>query len=216
MTVSVIGHSAKIEVITSVQRRRRWNGAEKMRMVEETYEPDATVSLVARRHGVAPNQLFTWRRLAAQGALTAAAAGEEVVPASEHRALQQQLRELHRLLGKKTLKVEILKEVLEQAGPKKDCCFAHRCQVRAVPGERDRLDYRDRALEPDGPDGAFDPKAAWPPGCPGRRASRPDQGRHRPDADLWLSPRPCHFAACRRGGGKSSRTEPQAGLAGHA
>ena len=39
--------------------------------------------------------------------------------ASEHRALQQQVRELHRLLGKKTLEVEILKEVLEQAGPKK-------------------------------------------------------------------------------------------------
>ena len=66
-----------------------------------------------------PNQLFTWRRLAAQGALTAAAAGEEVVPASDHRALQQQIRELQRLLGKKTLEVEILKEVLEQAGPKK-------------------------------------------------------------------------------------------------
>src|SRR5262245_18175806 len=37
-----------------------------------------TVSLVARRHGVAPNQLFTWRRLVAQGALTAAGSGEEV------------------------------------------------------------------------------------------------------------------------------------------
>jgi hypothetical protein len=32
-------------------------------MVEETFEPGTTVSLVARRHGVAPNQLFTWRRL---------------------------------------------------------------------------------------------------------------------------------------------------------
>jgi transposase len=90
-----------------------------MRMVEETYEPGATVSLVARRHGVAPNQLFTWRRLAAEGALTATTAGEEVVPASEHRALQQQVRELHRLLGKKTLEGEILKEVLDQAAPKK-------------------------------------------------------------------------------------------------
>jgi transposase len=112
-------HSPKIEVVTSVQRRRRWSAAEKIRMVEETYQPDASVSLVGRRHGVGPNQLFTWRRLAAQGALTAAAAGEEVVPASEHRALQQQVRELQRLLGKKTLEVEILKEVLEQAGPKK-------------------------------------------------------------------------------------------------
>jgi transposase len=43
-------HSAKIEVITSVQRRRRWNGAEKMRMVEETYEPEATVSGARRTH----------------------------------------------------------------------------------------------------------------------------------------------------------------------
>jgi transposase-like protein len=41
-----------------------------------------TVSLVARRHGVAPNQLFTWRRLVVQGALTAAGSGEQVVPAS--------------------------------------------------------------------------------------------------------------------------------------
>ena len=33
---------------------------EKVRMVEQTFEPGMTVSLVARRHGVAPNQLFTW------------------------------------------------------------------------------------------------------------------------------------------------------------
>jgi transposase len=74
-------------------------------MVEETFEPGMTVSLVARRHGVAPNQLFTWRRLVAQGSLTAAGSGEEVVPASDYRALHNQVRELHRLLGKKTLEV---------------------------------------------------------------------------------------------------------------
>ena len=89
-------------------------------MVEETFEPGMTVSLVARRHGVAPNQLFTWRRLVAQGGLTAAGSGEEVVPASDYRALQNQVRELHRLLGKKTLEAEILKEALEHAtGSKK-------------------------------------------------------------------------------------------------
>ena len=101
----------KVEVVTSVQRRRRWSAAEKMRMVDESQEPGASVSLVARRHGVNPNQLFTWQRLAAHGALTAAAAGEEVVPASEHRALQQQIRELHRLLGKKTLEAELLEGI---------------------------------------------------------------------------------------------------------
>jgi transposase len=119
MTVSMTGNPGEIEVITSVQRRRRWTAAEKVRLVEETYEPGATVSSVARRHGVAPNQLFTWRRLVAQGGLTAAGAGEEVVPASEYRALQGQVRELQRLLGKKTLEVEILKEALEHTGAKK-------------------------------------------------------------------------------------------------
>src|SRR6476661_446629 len=74
--------SDRVEVITSVQRRRRWTASEKVRMVEETFEPGMTVSLVARRHGVAPNQLFTWRRLVAQGGLIAAGSGEEVVPAS--------------------------------------------------------------------------------------------------------------------------------------
>jgi transposase len=57
-------------------------------IVAETYEPGRTVSLVARRHGIAPNQLFLWRRLAAQGALTATGAEEEVVAASDYRALQ--------------------------------------------------------------------------------------------------------------------------------
>jgi transposase len=42
------------------------------------------------------------------------------VPASSFRAQQEQIRELQRLLGKKTLEVEILKEALEvAAGPKK-------------------------------------------------------------------------------------------------
>ena len=102
------------------QPRRRWTAAEKVRMVEETFEPGMTVSLVARRHGVAPNQLFTWRRLVVEGALTAAGSGEQVVPASDYRALQGQVRELQRLLGKKTLEAEILKEALEHAtGSKK-------------------------------------------------------------------------------------------------
>src|SRR6266404_1448561 len=115
----------RVEIITSVQRRRRWTAPEKVRMVEETFEPGMTVSLVARRHGVAPNQLFTWRRLVAQGSMTAAGSGEEVVPASDYRTLQNQVRELHRLLGKKTLEAEILKEALEHAtGSKKTTAAA--------------------------------------------------------------------------------------------
>jgi transposase len=64
--VSMTNPPNHIEVVTSVQRRRRWTASEKVRRVEETFEPGMTVSLVARRHGVAPNQLFTWRRTAIQ------------------------------------------------------------------------------------------------------------------------------------------------------
>lgn len=54
--------------------------------------------------------------------LTAAAAGKEVVPASEYRALEAQVRELHRLLGKKDMENELFREAVSRAvGPKKNC-----------------------------------------------------------------------------------------------
>ena len=117
--MSMTGKIEQVEVITSVQRRRRWSAEEKATIVQETYAPGMSVSLVARRHGIAPNQLFTWRRLYASGALSAVGAGEEVVAASEYRALQHQVRELQRLLGKKTLENEILRDALDLVQPKK-------------------------------------------------------------------------------------------------
>jgi transposase-like protein len=94
MPVPMTGKIEHVEVITPVQRRRRWSAEEKAAIVQETHAPGMSVSLVARRHGAAPNQLFTWRRLYASGALSAVGAGEEVVAASEYRALQRQAREL--------------------------------------------------------------------------------------------------------------------------
>ena len=117
--MSMTGNNPKGEVLRGPERRRRWAAAEKIAIVAETHEPGVTVSLVARRHGVAPNQVFSWRRLAAQGALTAAGAEEEVVPASDYRALQIQLRDAQRLLGKKIMEAEILKEALDIAGGQK-------------------------------------------------------------------------------------------------
>jgi transposase len=114
------GHTPKIEILAGPERRRRWSSTEKLSIVQETYEAGATVSLVARRYGIQPNQLFNWRRLASQGALTATSCEEEVVPLSDYRALQSQVRELHRLLGKKTMENEILKEAHDVAsGTKK-------------------------------------------------------------------------------------------------
>lgn len=108
----------EVEVL-AVQRRRRWTAAEKLAMVRETYEAGQSVSLVARRHGVNPNQVFHWRKLEREGALTAVGAGESVVPATELDAARRQIRELQRLLGKKTLENEILKEAVELARERK-------------------------------------------------------------------------------------------------
>src|SRR4051794_23085853 len=58
---------SRVEVITSVQRRRRWSAAEKVRLVEEAMQPGMSVSFVARRAGIAPSQLFAWKRMAATG-----------------------------------------------------------------------------------------------------------------------------------------------------
>src|SRR5262249_9415549 len=69
-TVSMTNSTDRVEIITSVQRRRRWTAPEKVRMVEETFEAGMTGNLVAPRPWVAPNQLFTLRRLVAQGSLT--------------------------------------------------------------------------------------------------------------------------------------------------
>ena len=117
--MSMTGNIDRVEVITSVQRRRRWSAEEKAAIVQETHAPGMSVSLVARRHGIAPNQVFKWRQLYADGALSAVGAGEEVVAAAEYRALQHQVRELQRLLGKKTLENEILREALDLTQPKK-------------------------------------------------------------------------------------------------
>jgi transposase-like protein len=112
-------HTDTVEVITTDQRRRRWSVAEKAALVSRTYEPGMTVSLVARQAGVAASLLFQWRRLERQGALTAVSAGESVVPASELAAARAEIAKLQRILGKKTLENEILKEAVEVAAAKK-------------------------------------------------------------------------------------------------
>ena len=80
---SMTGPKSKEAEVLGAERRRRWSAVEKVGMVRETYEPGMTLSLVARRHGINPNQLFHWRKLERIGALTAVEAGGTVVPAAE-------------------------------------------------------------------------------------------------------------------------------------
>ncbi len=109
----------KVEVLAGPERRRRRSLEEKLAMVQETYEPGKTVSLVAQQHGVNPNQLFRWRKLHREGSLAAVQAGEEVVPASQFAAALKEIQALQRLLGKKTMEVEILREAVEFGRAKK-------------------------------------------------------------------------------------------------
>jgi transposase len=52
----------QVEVITSVERRRRWSAAEKERLVAASFEPGAVISALAREAGLHPSQLYGWRR----------------------------------------------------------------------------------------------------------------------------------------------------------
>lgn len=54
--------NTQIEVITSVERLRRWSAAEKERLVAALLEPGAIVSEVARAAGIHRSQLYGWRR----------------------------------------------------------------------------------------------------------------------------------------------------------
>jgi transposase len=69
-----------VEVITSVQRRRRWSRAEKLRIVAESAQPGRTRSQVAREHGIAPGQLFMWRRQLLAEAIANGVATDGFVP----------------------------------------------------------------------------------------------------------------------------------------
>jgi transposase len=61
-----------VTVLAGPERRRRWTSAEKQRIVEESFAPEASVAEVARRHDVHPNLLHGWRRQARAGALACA------------------------------------------------------------------------------------------------------------------------------------------------
>tara|TARA_R110000850_G_scaffold277140_1_gene423460 strand:- start:111 stop:434 length:324 start_codon:yes stop_codon:yes gene_type:complete len=84
--------TGRIEVVTAVQRRRRWTPDEKLALVQQTFEPGNTVSLVARHAGVAASQLFQWRKAYTEGSLVAVGANEPVVPASQMQDALKRIR----------------------------------------------------------------------------------------------------------------------------
>ncbi len=110
---------SRVEVVTSVQRRRRWTPEQKLEIVKQTNEAGSSVSMVARQFGITAAQLFQWRKAYLQGSLMAVGANETVVPASELQEAMRRIKQLEGALGRKTLENEILKEAVDFAKAKK-------------------------------------------------------------------------------------------------
>ena len=58
-----------MEIITGIERRRRWRLEEKLRIVAEVEQPGASFAEVARRHEVSRGLLWNWRRQVRRGEL---------------------------------------------------------------------------------------------------------------------------------------------------
>src|SRR5436305_13489182 len=99
--VSTLDHTLKpeatavrrLEVITGTGRRRHYSEDFKAGIVEETLVPGAVVSEVARRNGLTPQQVFTWRRQARQPMVSKAEAPKFVPAVVEPALLARPTRE---------------------------------------------------------------------------------------------------------------------------
>ena len=92
---------------------------EERTIVQETYLPGMSLSLVARKYDINPSQLFAWRRQMEEGGLQGIQSEEGVVPKAQVKELERRVRELERILGRKTLENEILREAVKIGREKK-------------------------------------------------------------------------------------------------
>lgn len=97
-------------------QRRRFTTEQKLSLLEEAKAPGSSISAVARRYGISPSLVFRWKHMQDEGALAGLEADERVVAETEVKDLRAKVRELERLLGKKTMEAEILKEGIELVG----------------------------------------------------------------------------------------------------
>jgi transposase len=109
----------RVEVFSGIQRRRRYSLDQKLAVLSEAAQPGMSISFIARKHGISPSLLFGWRRRMTEGGKEAVRVDDEVVASAQVRALEKRIRELERVLGKKTLENEILREALKVAQEKK-------------------------------------------------------------------------------------------------
>jgi transposase len=96
-------------------RRRRFTNEEKRKFLDEAAAANESMSSIGRRYGLSVSLLFRWRRQLDGSARPNPRTSEEGARA-EARELRDKVREFERLLGRKTLEVELLKQELTRLG----------------------------------------------------------------------------------------------------
>lgn len=113
-------HPPKISLQPRVEgKRRRYTPQQKRALLDEAVRPGGSISATARKHGISPSLLFNWKRAMDDATSKSLKANEPVVTESEVKDMRKRIRELERMLGRQTMRAEILEEALDIAGVKK-------------------------------------------------------------------------------------------------
>lgn len=121
----------EFEIIADGGWRRRWSASEKLRIVEEPLDSRNSISVVACRHGAAPNLLISLASADIGGRERGGADGDNGTSNKTARQMGDRIRELERQLGKRTLEVDILKEEWDRPRSKNRYCL-YACYRRTV------------------------------------------------------------------------------------
>lgn len=113
VTHQVAGSDRKADEARAVHRRRRWTHEEKKAIVFETEGPGASISGVARKYGIAPRLLFSWRHQLSEEMALTTRSGAKIVPISMMKDLEKRIMELEEALEHKSSE---LHRALEMAG----------------------------------------------------------------------------------------------------
>ena len=100
-------------------KRRQFTVQQKRALLLAAEAPGASISTIARQHGLQASMMFQWRKAMSDGEEKGLESGEEVVPVSKLRQAEARIKELERALGRKTMDVEILTETVRIAREKK-------------------------------------------------------------------------------------------------
>ncbi len=107
-------------LITEQSRiRKHLSPTQKLEIVQASYHPGVTVAEVARKYHVGVSTLIKWRKHAIEGSLMSVKDNAPAVSASEVKRLKKEVAQLQKLLGKKSLENEILREAVAIGREKK-------------------------------------------------------------------------------------------------